>query len=310
MTKEHSSDLAIYSTSRRSFLKAGAATALAATGVSSFAFAEADRPLIYGAVNWSDGMAITHVGKQLIEKHLGYKVELLEADVAVVYASLGSGKADVFSSTYLEGESALAGDYKGGHVEYVNKIKDQIEIVGISEGPMAQGFAVPEYVTIDSIEELNANAEKFGGQIVGIDAGSGLMQSADQAVKDYGVKLKLVAGSQAAMQAAFQRAYERQEWVVVTTWDPLPMWAQFKMKYLGDPKKAMMSEPYYCFHGVRNDLKTNFPKAYSFFQKYHNSNADLAAIMGSVDGGMKPEEAAAKWIKENEGKGIIEKWIA
>lgn len=297
-------------TSRRTFLKAGGAAALAAGGLARGALADASRPIVYAYANWSDALAITYVGKKLIEDNFGYKVQPLQGEAAVIYASLQSGKVDCYSVGYMQGMGPLKGEYKGGQAEYVERVKDSIEVVGVAEGPMTQGLAVPEYVTIDSIDQLNDNADKFKGGIIGIDAGSGLMHAADDTVKAYDLKLKLVPGSEAAMEAAFQRAYTRKEWIVVTTWEPLPMWTQYKMRYLKDPKKTMMEEPFNCFHIVRNDFKTNFPKAYDFFKKFHIPNDEEARIMAWIDKGMKPEEAAAKWIDEIKGKGLIEEWIA
>jgi glycine betaine/proline transport system substrate-binding protein len=152
----------------------------------------------------------------------------------------------------MQGLGPLKGDYRGGQADYVKRVAQSIEVVGVSEGPMTQGLAVPEYVNIDSID--NDHADKFPGGIIGIDPGSGPMQAADKTVKAYGLKLNLVAGSEAAMEAAFQRAYSRNEWIVVTTWEPLPMWNQYKMKYLEDPQKTMMEEPFYDFHIVRKDF--------------------------------------------------------
>lgn len=296
--------------SRRTFLKAGGAAALAVGGLAAGARAEASRPLVYAYAAWSDALAITYVGARLMEDNFGYKVQPLQADVGVIYASLQSGKADLFSNSYMQGEGPLKGEYKGGQADYVKKIADAIKVVGISEGPMTQGLAVPDYVDIKSIEDLNANAGKFPGGIIGIDAGSGLMQAADATVKAYGLKLNLVPGSEAAMEAAFQRAYSKNEPIVVTTWEPLPMWSKFKMRYLEDPKKTMMDEPYYCFHVVNKDFESNFPKAQAFLTKFHIPNDEEAKIMGWIDGGMKPEDAAAKWIDEVKGKGIIEPWLA
>lgn len=296
--------------SRRTFLKAGGAAALAVGGLAAGARAEASRPLVYAYAAWSDALAITYVGARLMEDTFGYKVQPLQADVGVIYASLQSGKVDLFSNSYMQGEGPLKGEYKGGQADYVKKVADSIKVVGISEGPMTQGLAVPDYVDIKSIEDLNANADKFPGGIIGIDAGSGLMQAADATVKAYGLKLNLVPGSEAAMEAAFQRAYSKNEPIVVTTWEPLPMWSKFKMRYLEDPKKTMMDEPYYCFHVVNKDFESNFPKAQAFLTKFHIPNDEEAKIMGWIDGGMKPEDAAAKWIDEVKGKGIIEPWLA
>lgn len=298
------------STSRRTFLKAGGAAALALTGLTTGARADASRPLVYAFAAWSDALAITYVGAKLIEDHFGYKVQPLQAEPGVIYASLQSGKADLYSNSYMQGLGPLKGDYKGGQADYVKKVADSIKVVGVSEGPMTQGLAVPDYVDIKSIEELNDHADKFSGGIIGIDAGSGLMQAADATVKAYGLKLNLVPGSEAAMSAAFQRAYSKKEPIVVTTWEPLPMWSKFKMRYLEDPKKTMMDEPYYCFHVTAKDFESNFPKAKAFLEKFHIPNDEEAKIMGLIDGGMKPEDAAAKWIGEVKGKGIIEPWLA
>jgi glycine betaine/proline transport system substrate-binding protein len=295
---------------RRRVLQAGGALALGATGFAGAARADASRAMVYAYANWSDALAITFVAKQLIETHFGYKVHPLQADPGVIYAALKSGKADVFSNCYMQGLEPLKGIYRGGQAEYVKRVADAIKILGVSEGPMTQGLAVPDYVTIKSIADLNQAAGKFRNGIVGIDPGSGLMHSVDATVKGYDLKIPVTNGSEAAMEAAFQRAYERKEWIVVASWQPLPMWSKFKMRYLEDPKQTMMAEPYYCFHAARNDFQSNFPKAYAFFQKFHIPNNEEAVIMGWIDGGMEPAAAAAKWIKQTTGKGIIEPWLA
>jgi glycine betaine/proline transport system substrate-binding protein len=311
MLKTHVETFLGPNASRRTFLKAGGAATLALTGLGTGARAEGSRPLVWVCAAWSDSLAVTYVGARLVEDNLGYKVKVQQADTGVIYASLQKGKADVYSTAYMEGMGPLKGQYNGGQADYVKKIADSIQVVGVAEGPMTQGLAVPDYVDIKSIAELNDHADKFPGGIIGIDAGSGLMKAADQTVKAYDLKLKLVPGSEAAMSAAFQRAYSKNEPVVVTTWQPLPMWSKFKMRYLEDPKKTMMQEPYYCFHVVTKDAGTEFPKAYEFLKRFHIPNDEEAKIMGMIDGdGMKPEDAAAKWIGEVKGKGIIEAWLA
>lgn len=296
--------------SRRTILRAGGALSLATISLGKVARAGALRPMVYAYAGWPDAVAFTHVGAQLIEEHFGYKVRLLEAVPGAIYEGLKSGNADVYSVAYMEGLGPLKGHYHGGQADYVRRVAKSIEVIGVSEGPMTQGLAVPDYVSIDSIAELNENAGKFGDRIIGIDAGSGLMRAAAKTVKAYGLKLRLVDGSTAAMQAAFARAYSHKEWIVVTSWKPLPMWVKFKMRYLDDPKKTMMAEPFYCFTVVRNNFEVDFPKAYEFFKKFHIPNDDLAEIMSWIKGGMAPKDAAAKWIDANRNRGVIDKWIA
>ncbi|WP_352583730.1 glycine betaine ABC transporter substrate-binding protein [Mesorhizobium sp. M0088] len=48
-------------------------------------------------------MAITYVGAKLIEDDFGYKVQPLQAEPGVIYASLQTGKADLYSNSYVQG---------------------------------------------------------------------------------------------------------------------------------------------------------------------------------------------------------------
>ena len=70
------------------------------------------------------------------------------------------------------------------------------------------------------MDQLNDNADKFGGKIVGIEPGSGLMKDTANSVKAYDLKLQLVEGSTAAMTAALKSATDRKESIAVTIWEP------------------------------------------------------------------------------------------
>ncbi|MEF9606123.1 hypothetical protein O4J55_28885, partial [Paracoccus sp. PXZ] len=146
----------------------------------------------------------------------------------------------------------------------MKKVADSIDIVGIAQGPQSQGLAVPKYVTINSIDELNSSADKFSNQIIGIEPGSGVMNTVEEVIKAYDLKLQLRPGSDATVAAAVKRAVLREEWIVVTAWEPTPIWNQVELKYLEDPKKLLMKESYYNFHSVRKDFVSNFPKALDF----------------------------------------------
>ena len=50
--------------------------------------------------NWLEGIAMSHLAKVVLEEK-GYEVELLNADVAPVFASVSRKKADVFMDAWL-----------------------------------------------------------------------------------------------------------------------------------------------------------------------------------------------------------------
>ena len=52
--------------------------------------------------------------------------------------------------------------------DYMKQYGDKLEVIGDIYDGVRIGLVVPDYVTIKSIEELNAEKERFSGQIVGI----------------------------------------------------------------------------------------------------------------------------------------------
>ncbi|MFW6207327.1 MAG: glycine betaine ABC transporter substrate-binding protein [Spirochaetota bacterium] len=99
------------------------------------------------------------------------------------------------------------------------------------------GLVVPEYVEIDSISELNANKEKFDGDIVGNDTGAGIMKTTNKAIEEYGLDFDLKASSGPVMTATLKSAIDENEWVLVTGWKPHWKFARWDLQFLEDPKK-------------------------------------------------------------------------
>ena len=119
--------------------------------------------------NWLEGIAMSHLAKVVLEEK-GYEVELLNADVAPVFASVSRKKADVVMDAWLPVTMK----------DYIDQYGDQIEFIGEVYDSARVGLVVPQYVTIDSIGELAAHKGQFSSEIVGIDAGAGIMKTTDR----------------------------------------------------------------------------------------------------------------------------------
>lgn len=179
-------------------------------------------------VNWAEGIAMTHLAKAIFEEQ-GYKVEMLNADVAPIFASLSRKKADVFLDTWLPVT----------HKDYMNQYQDKLEVIGSTYENARIGLVVPDYVSISSIEELNKYKNKFSGKIVGIDAGAGIMKATEEAIQNYNLDFELMTSSGPAMTASLNKAIQKKEWIVVTGWTPHWMFNRFKLKFLEDTKKKL-----------------------------------------------------------------------
>ena len=114
------------------------------------------------------------------------------------------------------------------------------------------GLVVPEYVPIHTIEELGAHTRRFSGEIVGIDAGTGIMKCTEKAIPEYGLDYRLMISSGPAMTALLKKAIDKKEWIVVTGWTPHWMFDRFRLRVLEDSRNVYgggRANPFHCKGG-------------------------------------------------------------
>jgi glycine betaine/proline transport system substrate-binding protein len=252
-----------------------------------------DIKLVY--VEWSSCTAATNVAKAALEQE-GYKVSTVSVSGAAMYSALANDDADATVCAWLPST----------HANYYAKTKDRLTNLGPNMSGTKIGFVVPDYVPVDSIDQLAAHADKFQDRIVGIDPGAGEMTIAQKAVDQYKLPLKLISGSGATMAAALKDAIDNHQWIVVTGWTPHWMWARWKLKYLNDPKGVFGgSEDIDTL--VRKGLKTDMPKAYALLNGFHWTPADMQQVMAAdQEQGANAEEDARKWVKSH--PDLVSSW--
>lgn len=286
------------SLNRRRFVAGTAATvALASTPLGALAQA---KPIRIGWTAWSDAEVVTNIAKLILEQRLGQKVELVMTDVALQYAALQRGQIDLMLMAWLPGT----------HKSYWEKVKDDVEDLGVLYSDAKLGWAVPADIpvstvrTIDDLKKPDVQ-EKLGGRIQGIDAGAGLMKLSEAALKTYGLDYKLLTASDAAMVSALDRAIQRKQWIVVTTWSPHWMFSQYKLRYLEDPKQALGGSE--SIHALaRKGFSADFPKAAAFVRNMKISLADLEGVMLKARDSNAAKEAAAYVASHGE---VVNRWI-
>ncbi|MCM3289119.1 glycine/betaine ABC transporter [Paenibacillus sp. MER 180] len=145
-------------------------------------------------------------------------------------------------------------------------------------------------------------------KIIGIDAGAGIMQSTEAALKDYELTdWKLIEGSGAAMTAALDKAIKKQEPIIITGWTPHWMFAKYELKYLEDPKGIYGGDEE--IHTIaRKGLKEDEPSAYKTLDRFEWTAEDMAKVMVDIHDGQEPKDAATAWIEANTDK--VQAWTS
>ncbi|WP_079416790.1 glycine betaine ABC transporter substrate-binding protein [Thiomonas intermedia] len=275
---------------RRQFLSLGAvAAATAVTGMPAFAADKAPIRMTYVAA-WPSSNLTTHIAASIIEKKLGHATHLTSTDAGPMWASVASGRSDAMLTAWLPTT----------HQVYWDKYKkDVVDLGAVTDGTWL-GLAVPTYVPVNTIAELEAHHAQFKNRITGIEAGAGIMLNTRKAIKAYDLKdMELLTSSTAAMEAQLKRAVARKDWIVVTAWKPLGIWAQFPLKALDDPQHV------YGVSGhidaiVNPKLEKSAPRVVQFLRDFKLPLDDIQAMMVELNSGKSLPDVTAKWIADHQ----------
>src|SRR6056297_18384 len=252
--------------------------------------------LVY--VNWAEGIAYTHLAENVLEEKMGYDVNITSADVGPAYTSIANGDQDAFMETWLP---VL-------HSNYIDRFEEDIIDLGYVYEGTQSGLVVPEYVEVDSISNLNDYTEEFDGEITGIDAGAGVMQTTQDVIEEYDLNYDLITSSGPAMTAALSSAIEDEEWIVVTGWNPHWKFGRWDLKFLKQDEDKMMWESGNIHIMGRQNLEQDKPELAQFLKNMHFTEEQLADLMLTVeqsDGDVY--DVTMEWMNENDE--LINSWI-
>ena len=270
--------------------------------------------------NWTSQLVLSNVVGQLLQSK-GYNVEYVSSDTQLQYTALANGDMDLQLEVW-EGSQAESFDkaVAAGALD-----------LGAHEAVTREDWWYPTYVKevcpgLPDWKALDACAEKFAtaesgskGRFVGPPADWGKHYS--ERIQALNMNFQEVAVGQAAtLWAELQAAYDRKEPIVLFNWTPNFIEAKFEGEFvefptyepacLTDPKWGSNPEAVYdCGAPASGYLKKagskqlveKWPAATEILKKVNFTNAQIAEAAKMVDvDGMTPEDAAKKWIEENE----------
>lgn len=244
--------------------------------------------------SWTDALSTAYLLEDQLTK-LGYDVELEPlTEAGPLYTAVAQGDIDVYPSAWPE--VAQAG--------YWDRYQDDLEDLGTYYEGATGTIAVPEYMDIDSIEDLTGMGDAFDGKLYSIEPGSGTVKVAKDGVfPTYGLgdEYELVTSSTAAMLAQIDSAVRDEEPVVVTLWKPF--WANdaYGMKALADPRGGLGSSEgmHFIAHAGFTEA---YPEAAEYIEGIKLDDAQYGALENTVVnefGEGKEADAIDAWLAEH-----------
>jgi glycine betaine/proline transport system substrate-binding protein len=250
-------------------------------------------------MGWDENVAVSNLTKVLLEDELGYeRVDIdTSEDLDATYRAVASGELDAFQDVWLPNQEALL-DGVSGDVEHLDPW---------FLGETKQGMAVPAYMDVRSIDQLNGTNVQL---IYGIEDSSVMMHEvAGQVIPAYGLKQQLVEGPTAGMLYQVGRLYATKEDFVFLAWSPHWMNQKYDIRYLDDPKDAMgpTNDPAKCSTIVREDLRQEDPVAYAFMDALALTEGQIDGLEYEINKEDNPLAGARRWVSEN-GE-VVRPWI-
>ena len=189
---------------------------------------------------------------------------------------------------------------------------EKIERTGIVlEDGAKLGLMVPQYTFdrgITSISDLEAHAGDFNRKITGIDAGAGIMEMAENAIKDYNLgSFELMASSEAGMLSALDTALNNYEHIVVTLWDPHWATGTYSIKYLEDPNLSF-GEAESIESWARPGLKAEDAVLAGIMERYTYDISEFSGLLAHIENRSDSVAVAAReWLDSN--AAIKDRWL-
>jgi glycine betaine/proline transport system substrate-binding protein len=258
------------------------------------------KQLTLGYIDWDENVAVSTLTKVLLEEDLDYHVELQRSNVAVlkqVYRGVAEGDLDAFQDVWIPNQSA-----------YLSDVQDDVEHLDPwFEGQTAQGIAVPYYMNVRSLSELDQAGTDM---IIGIEPGSAVQpQIEDKVIPGYDPDMKLVEGSTPAMLSELETAYKRREPIVFYGWSPHWMNAKYNFRYLEDPKdlEGKFNDPAKISSIVNKDLPDDDPAAYAFLKAILLNEEQIDQLEADINEAGDPDKGVKVWLEDN--RTVVQPWI-
>lgn len=275
-------------------------SALILTGCGG-AESSAEAPVHIAYTAFDEGIAATYLWKHILEDQ-GYEVELTLMEPGPTYAGVGQDDADLYLAANPETHSA-----------YIDEYEEGFEFVGVWYEPLRHALVVPDYVYADgfqTIDDLVGQADKFGGQIVGIEGGAGITQEATEAIETYGLDgYSLLDSSTAAMLSEFGAAVENEEYIVATGWNPHWAVAEYNMEFLDDPEGIFADGDTY--NVIASESAQENEELISLVSQFEMNDDQLFSLLSEVRDAEEGNETEAieTWLEQDGHQELVDGWI-
>lgn len=239
---------------------------------------------------YDDSRIQFEVFRELVRRRLGYSAEGIQVPASELFKAVAEGNVDGTFAPWLP----VSGE------AFLKKYGKDLENIGPNMYGCRYGLIVPDYVTIDCIEDMKQHDKEFGNRIYSIERKTFIGAMAADIVKQYRMDgFTVDFGNEDTMLAVLDKCYKNKQWIAITGWQPHWKFGAYELKFLEDPKEIMGKEEY-TGTLIRKGLEAEDPELYSILKNYKLEVAVLNTALSKVRNGMSHEQAAKELLDSME----------
>lgn len=276
-------------------------------------------PLKLAENPWTGSSINVHVAKILLEEQLGYSVEIVTIDENIQWAGLATGDLSATLEVWPSGHAENIQQYiidqplveDLGPLGVVGKISWYVPTYLVAEHPSLatyEGFRDPTLSALFSTAETGTAGQFLAGD-------PSWVQYDEDIIRNLELDLQVVqSGSEQAVLAALDAAYNREDPLLFYFWTPHSVHAKYDLTPVELP--AYSDECYaqaesggvacdypedVLFKAAWSGLQAQAPEAYTLLKNMRYGNEDQIAMLAATElDALEPEAAARNWIEANE----------
>lgn len=260
----------------------------------------------FGQPNWTGVSIKTETAAWMLDQ-LGYETSTTKASLPITYQTMAGGDMEVMLAQWMPSQRGMFRKFG---------IKGDLDVVSPNLVGGRYTVAVPKYVYeagVTSIEDLDEHRERFGGEIYGIEPGSGGNDTVKSMIGDDHAGLgdwELVASSEPGMLAEVAKRERSDDWIAFIAWAPHPMNINHDLEYLagGEAYWGPNKGEVIVNTVTRPGFAWACPNVGQFLDNYDWTVEEQSLAMGYVNNDdMDPLAAGKRVIREN--PAMLERWF-
>ncbi|KAA0700544.1 choline ABC transporter substrate-binding protein [Neorhizobium sp. P12A] len=263
----------------------------------------------FAEVSWTDIQATTGTATTILDA-LGYKTDIKDLDVPIVFQSLANKQLDVFLGNWMPSQAPMIKQYSDAKT--IDTVRANLE--GAKYTLATNEFGAK--LGIKDFSDIAKHEKELDGKIYGIEPGNDgnkLVLDMISAHK-FGLNdkdFKVVESSEQGMLSQVTKLDKAKKPIVFLGWAPHPMNTKYKMTYLtgGDDVFGPNFGGATVYTNTRAGYASECSNVGKFLQNLAFTLPMENEIMGSImDDGMQGKDAGKKWLKAH--PETIKPWLA